>query len=49
METITGSVYFRDDSGNLMLAESFQDEAGVVRTIDTLIDVANESSAQIED
>jgi len=40
----TGECYFRDDAGALWLAESFQDEAGVVTSIQTLIEGNSESS-----
>lgn len=46
METQTGSVYYRDDAGNLMLAESFQNEAGVTRTVDTVVEPASEPVAE---
>lgn len=39
MEKIkTGECYFRDEQGNLVLAESFQDGAGVITTETTVIE-----------
>lgn len=36
MPTKTGECYFRDEEGQLWLAESFVDENGVTTTEDTL-------------
>lgn len=33
----TGECYFRDDEGNLWIAESFCDKLGVVTTVSTQI------------
>ena len=38
----TGECYFLDEQGNLWIAESFQDEFGVVTTTHTLIQKAEE-------
>jgi len=36
--TKTGDVYYRDVDGRLHFAETFEDEAGVVSTTDTVVE-----------
>ncbi len=43
--TKTGEVYFRDEQGALVLAESFEDEIGQVRTENTIVEPADEAPA----